>query len=63
MTWSCPSGVRHVDGASPHQAFVWNVRTCRSDAKGELQLAKSKRIRVPMRSTGAERFVVVLKAL
>jgi RNA-directed DNA polymerase len=36
MTWSCPSGVRHVDGASPHQAFVRNVRTCRSDAKGEV---------------------------
>lgn len=41
-TWSCPSGVRHVDGASPHQAFVWNVRTCRSDAKGENPIGRNR---------------------
>src|SRR5260221_12987758 len=32
----CPSGIRHVDGAKLNQALVWNVRTCRSDAKGEV---------------------------
>ena len=29
-----PSGIRHIGGAKPDQALVWNVRTCRSDAKG-----------------------------
>ena len=32
----CPSGIRHVDGAKLNQALVRNVRTCRSDAKGEV---------------------------
>src|SRR3954454_1630568 len=27
----CPSDIRHVGGAKPDQALVWNVRTCRSD--------------------------------
>jgi hypothetical protein len=31
---ACPSGIRHVGGAKPDQALVWNVRTCRPDAKG-----------------------------
>ena len=31
----CPRGIRHLDGAKSDQALVWNVRTCRSDAKGE----------------------------
>ncbi len=31
----CPSGDRHKDGVSPAQALVWNVGTCRFDAKGE----------------------------
>src|SRR3984893_16258178 len=33
---ACPSGIRHVDGAKLNQALVRNVRTCRSDAKGEV---------------------------
>jgi hypothetical protein len=35
----CPSGIRHVDGAKLNQALVRNVRTCRSNAKGEVQAA------------------------
>jgi hypothetical protein len=60
---SCPRGIRHLDGAKSDQALVWNVRTCRSDAKGAVQAAKTARTRVPMRSTGAERFAVGLKVL
>ena len=59
----CPSGIRHVSGAKPDQALVWNVRTCRPDAKGEVQAAKSARTRVPMRGTGTEQFVVGMKVL
>ncbi len=60
---ACPSGIRHVGGAKPDQALVWNVRTCRSDAKGDVQAAKTARTRVPMRGTGAESSVVGLKVL
>src|SRR6202008_1678976 len=34
---ACPSGIRHVGGAKLNQALVRNVRTCRSDAKGDVQ--------------------------
>ena len=34
----CPSGVRHKSGVTLIQAFVWNVGTCRPDAKGETQM-------------------------
>jgi hypothetical protein len=54
---------RQVWSGEPDQALVWNVRTCRSDAKGEVQVAKTTRTRVPMRGTGAEQFVVGLKVL
>ncbi len=33
-----PSGDRHEGGASPAQALVRNVGTCRPDAKGDLQV-------------------------
>jgi hypothetical protein len=59
----CPSGIRHIGGAKPDQALVWNVRTCRPDVKGEVQAAETARTRVPMRGAGAERFVVGLKVL
>jgi hypothetical protein len=59
----CPSGIRHVGGAKPDQALVWNVRTCRPDAKGDVQVANTTRTRVPIRGTGAEQFVVGLKVL
>src|SRR3954451_3159373 len=47
----CPSDIRHGGGAKPDQALVWNVRTCRSDAKGDVQAAQTATIRVPMRGT------------
>ena len=59
----CPRGIRHLDGAKSDQALVWNVRTCRSDAKGEVQAAETARTRVPMRGTGAERSAVGVKVL
>jgi len=34
----CPGGVRHKDGMTLIQAFVWNVGTCRFDDKGEIQV-------------------------
>jgi hypothetical protein len=58
-----PSGIRHVGGAKPDQALVGNVRTCRPDAKGDVQAAKTARIRVPTRGTGAEQLVVGWKVL
>ena len=58
---SCPGGGRHEGGASPVQALVRNVGTCRSDAKGELTSGRPTRRRVPMRSGGADRRVVVTK--
>jgi hypothetical protein len=39
------------------------VRTCRPDAKGDVQAAKPARTRVPMRGTGAEQSVVGMKVL
>ena len=33
-----PIGTRLVGGVSPYQALVWNVGTCRSDAKGDVQV-------------------------
>jgi len=38
MPADCPSGDRHKDGVSPAQARVRNVRTCRLDAKGDIQV-------------------------
>lgn len=58
---SCPGGGRHEGGASPVLALVWNVGTCRSDVKGEPASGSTTRGRVPMRSGGAERRVVVMK--
>ena len=54
----CLSGVRHKDGVTLIQALVWNVGTCRSDAKGETQVEDPTRVRVPMRDTGTEQSVV-----
>ena len=60
---ACPSGIRHAGGAKLNQALVWNVRTCRSDAKGDVHAAHTARTRAPKRSTGAEQLVVGMKAL
>ena len=55
-----PSGVRCRGGMSLVQAVLWNTGTCRFDVKGDVQVAKITRTRVPMRSTGAEQLVVAL---
>ena len=57
------SGPRHIGGVTWYQAGMWNVGTCRSDAKGKPQAANPMRGKVPMRSTGADRSVVVRKLL
>lgn len=66
----CPGGVRHVGGASLVRALAWNVGTCRPDTavgpvgrlrEGVPQADKTARGRVPMRGTGADRLVVVMK--
>ena len=31
-------GIRHIGGVNRDQALVWNVGTCRLDAKGEVQV-------------------------
>ena len=45
------------------QALEWNVGTCRPDVKGEIQVEETTRMRVPMRGTGADQPVLVLKFL
>jgi len=34
----CLDGIRHKGSANLIQALVWNVGTCRSDDKGEIQV-------------------------
>jgi hypothetical protein len=34
----CLDGVRHKGGVNLNQALVWNVGTCGSDDKGEIQV-------------------------
>jgi len=55
------SGGRQRGGASLVQAFMRNVGTWRSDAKGEVQGAGTSRVRVPTRSAGTDQLVVVMK--
>ena len=70
-----PGGVRCIGGVSSSQALVGNRRTCRSDSdgrewmrlayrsrEGEPQAVMAVSGRVPMRGTGADRFVVAMKA-
>jgi len=44
-------------------AFVWNVGTCRSDAKGEIQVEETIRMRVPKRGIGVDQLLLVWKFL
>ena len=37
----CLGGVRHAGGVNLDQALVWNVGTCRPDAKGETQVGST----------------------
>lgn len=57
-----PSGARRIDGISLVQASVWNVGTCRPDAKGKVQAEETARPIVPMRGTGTEQLVVAVKS-
>ncbi len=59
----CLDGVRHKGGVNLNQAPVWNVGTCRSDDKGETSSGGPTRVRVPMRSTGADQLAVAKKSL
>ncbi len=74
----CPGGVRCIGGVSSLQALAWNRRTCRPDTDSAVHVAdwrhpageredperqKPWRGRVPMRGTGTDRLVVVLKVL
>jgi hypothetical protein len=34
----CPDGIRHRGGVKLVQAFKWNMGTCRTDVKGEIQV-------------------------
>ena len=56
-----PSGGRHTDGVSLAQACVWNVGTCRFDAKGNTRSGGPTSVRVPMRGGGTDRLVVAGK--
>jgi len=58
-----PYDIRHIDGVILTQALMRNVRTCRSDAKGKPQAGVPARGKVPMRFTGAELLVVLMKPL
>jgi len=69
----CPGGVRCIGGASSSRALAWNRRTCRLEcgvrrgtgrvSKGDPHAAVAGCGRVPTRGTGADRPVVVTKAL
>lgn len=37
-----PVGIRHGGGESANRALVWNVGTCHSDVKGEIQGKKTE---------------------
>lgn len=39
----CPTGVRHEGGVTLGQALTRNTGTCRSDAKGEVQVASRRK--------------------
>jgi len=54
-------GVRCGGGVTLLQALLGNVGTGRGDAKGEAQVGHTARVSVPMRCTGAEQLVVVMK--
>ena len=55
--------IRRKGGVSLVWALWWNYRNQGFDVKGEAQVRKLIRVRVPMRSTGADQPVVVLKWL
>src|SRR5258708_18220151 len=42
-----PSGIRLEGGVTPRQALVWNVGTCRLDAKGHVQVGGPAKDQLP----------------
>jgi len=57
------SGIRHEGGVNLIQALLRNVGTCRFRCEGRNSSGGPTRMRVPMRSTGADQLVVALKSL
>jgi len=57
------SGVRRKDGVSLIRAPVRNCGNQGLDVKGEIQVDKTIRIRVPKQDTGADQPVVAMKPL
>ena len=33
----CPDGIRHKGGVNCKEALIWNIGTCRADAKGKFK--------------------------
>lgn len=56
-------GIRCGGGVIQLLAIEWNVGTCRCDDKGKLEASEIETKKVPMRRTGTELSVVVLKRL
>ena len=59
----CPDDIRHEGGVTLNQASAWNMGTCRSDAKGEIQAGGPRKNESTDESTGAEQPVIALKVL
>jgi hypothetical protein len=59
----CLGDIRHKGSANLNRAYVRNVGTCRPDDKGEIQMEETIRMRVLMRGTGTEQFVLGRKVL
>ena len=54
-------GVRHLGGVILIRALVRNGGSYRSDAKGEAQVGRTHKARVPMQSEGSDQPIVALK--
>jgi len=39
-----PTGLRHIDGETAIWALIWNVGTCRDNAKGAYQAGSTRKI-------------------
>lgn len=55
------SGDRRIGGVNLFQAFVWNCGNQSFRCEGRSSSGRSHKVRVPIRSTGADRFVVAKK--
>src|SRR5215471_4627237 len=59
--WDCPSGIRHVGGATLDRAPVWNVRTWPAMPREKAQAAPTVRLKVPNAPERADCLVVATK--